>query len=257
MAFARLRAARLRAAQVDEVKSLHGHSDALKNLITNNTLQLEKKGRDIITVRNYCNLLFTSNHEAALYVPTDDRRFTLFRATPRYRGNLDYLRALSAHLDRPEVARAVYQFLMARDLSPYGYDMQASRPITQYYREAQAISIPVTSRFLSAYVNHNAHAAIVGVVAEEDAGAAAQQQQELSAVKFYQHYVAFHHAGNHRTLLTDTAFGRVVHRVDGVLKIRGRRGHAYALDLERIRQHLVATKEFDEDALLPPCPSSI
>ena len=242
-------------AQVDEVKSLHGHSDALKNLITNNTLQLEKKGRDIITVRNYCNLLFTSNHEAALYVPTDDRRFTLFRATPRYRGNLDYLRALSAHLDRPEVARAVYQFLMARDLSPYGYDMQASRPITQYYREAQAISIPVTSRFLSAYVN--AHAAIIGVAEDAGGDAASQQQQELSAVKFYQHYVAFHHAGNHRTLLTDTAFGRVVHRVDGVLKIRGRRGHAYALDLERIRQHLVATKEFDEDALLPPCPSSI
>ena len=191
-------------------------------------------------------------------MPTDDRRFTLFRATPRYRGNLDYLRALSAHLDRPEVARAVYQFLMARDLSPYGYDMQASRPITQYYREAQAISIPVTSRFLSAYVNHNGHAAIVGVAEDAGDGAAAaqQQQQELSAVKFYQHYVAFHHAGNHRTLLTDTAFGRVVHRVDGVLKIRGRRGHAYALDLERIRQHLVATKEFDEDALLPPCPSS-
>jgi hypothetical protein len=37
--------------QVDEVRSLREHDDRLKDLITNDTVQLERKGRDIVTVR--------------------------------------------------------------------------------------------------------------------------------------------------------------------------------------------------------------
>ena len=38
--------------QVDEVKSLHDYADNIKDLITNATLNSEKKGRDTIVVAN-------------------------------------------------------------------------------------------------------------------------------------------------------------------------------------------------------------
>jgi hypothetical protein len=65
--------------QVDEVKNLHEHADKLKDAITNRTVNFEKKGKDAITVDALANFVFTSNNENALRIPTDDRRFVLFR----------------------------------------------------------------------------------------------------------------------------------------------------------------------------------
>ena len=43
--------------QVDEVKSLHEYADRLKDLITNPTINYEKKGKDTIVVSNLTNII--------------------------------------------------------------------------------------------------------------------------------------------------------------------------------------------------------
>lgn len=100
------------SAQIDEVKSLVNHSDSLKNIITNSTLRHEKKGKDIIIVDNLANLIFTSNNENALAVPSDDRRFVLFRCSSIYKGDKAYFDGLGGFLDSPMIDRLFYQFLM-------------------------------------------------------------------------------------------------------------------------------------------------
>jgi Family of unknown function (DUF5906) len=98
--------------QIDEVKSLVNHADALKNIITNSTLRHEKKGRDIIVVDNLANLIFTSNNENVLAVPSDDRRFVFFRCSSLYRGDKAYFDSLGVFLDSPGIDRLFFQFLM-------------------------------------------------------------------------------------------------------------------------------------------------
>ena len=214
------------------MRNLRDYDDKLKNLITNATVQYEKKGRDIITVANYVNLLFTSNNDNALTVSTDDRRFVLFRCAERHRGDGGYLNALSAHLARPEAARALYQFLRARSLAAYPYDFQASRPVTAYYLECQRSTIPIASRFFSALLNGG------------------ECPARVFALQLYQQYVEFHHAGNFKVLMSETGFGRTVRRIDGVAKVRQGRGQLYVLDAARIKAHLLLNREYDDDASL-------
>ena len=214
--------------QVDEVKSLHEHNDKLKDFITNETLNYEKKGKDTIVVRNISNLLLTSNNENALTVSSTDRRFALFRCSSVYRGNRAYFNELGRHLRNPKVARAFFQFLMARDLSMYPYDFQSSRPITEYYKETQLAGIPVIARFLSALVNDDI-------------------SLNYKSRDLYENYKRFHNDGNYKFLLTETSFSREIQRISGISRKRTSHGTLYEIDREIVKNTLMDSNKYDPD----------
>lgn len=216
--------------QVDEVKSLHDHADQLKDFITNPTVSYEQKCRDCIVVSNFANLILTSNNANALTVSTDDRRFTLFHCKSVYKGNQAYFSELGSHLERPEVARAYYQYLMSMDLSPYPTSFQHKRPITEYYKEVQHNSIPIVSRFFSALVN------------------SANPRSEIGARTMYQDYTRFHTAGNYKFLMSETGFGREVKKLNGINVKKTSTTRNYQLDHQRIKKHLQDINEYDPDA---------
>jgi hypothetical protein len=218
--------------QVDEVKSLHDHTDQLKDLITNPTLNYEKKGKDTIVVSNLTNLILTSNNANALTVSPDDRRFALFQCSPVHKGDMSYFQELGAELERPEVARAYYQYLMSLDLSDYPVSFQHKRPITEFYRETQHNSIPVISRFFSAIVNTESY------------------ERKFSSRQLYRHYETFQTAGNYKYLMTETAFGRDAKKIQGVTSKRATTGMFYTLDLQVIKKYLEDINEFDPDTLI-------
>ena len=219
--------------QVDEVKSLHEYADRLKDLITNPTINYEKKGKDTIVVSNLTNIILTSNNANSLTVTADDRRYVLFHCSSVYKGDPTYFNELGSHLDRPEVARAFFQYLLKRDLSPYPKSFQFSRPLTDYYREAQKNSIPVLSRFLSTLINGGCPEAIM-------------------SRQFYQRYQAFHADGNYKFLLSQSTFGREMKKVDGVDKRRTTSGIVYKFDPKRVKAYLVELNEYDEEADFMP-----
>jgi hypothetical protein len=215
--------------QIDEVKSLHDFADRIKDMITNPTINYERKGHDTIEVANLTNMILTSNNANALTVTADDRRYALFHCSPRYKSDPDYFTSLGAQLDRPEVARAFYQHLLKRDLSPYPNSFQFTRPITDYYREAQRSSIPVLSRFLSAFVNQG--------VAEA-----------LQARQLYQRYEAFRDAGNYKFTITASTFAKELKKVQGIERKHAKTGTVYELTPELIKKHLEDLNEHDPDA---------
>lgn len=216
--------------QVDEVKSLHDHADQLKDFITNPTVNYEQKGKDTIVVNNFANLILTSNNANALTVSTDDRRFALFQCTSVHKGDTQYFANLGAHLERPEVARAYYQYLMGVDLSEYPTSFQHKRPVTEYYKEVQHNSIPVFARFMSALVN------------SEDS------EPSTPASELYNRYVQFHTKGNYKFVMTQNSFGREVKKVAGVSSKKTKSTRDYYFDYAAIKAHLQASKEYDPDA---------
>ncbi len=218
--------------QVDEVKSLHDHTDQLKDLITNQTLNYEKKGKDTIVVSNLTNLILTSNNANALTVSPDDRRFALFQCSSVHKGDTRYFQELGAELERPEVARAYYQYLMSLDLSAYPVSFQHNRPITEFYKETQHNSIPVISRFFSAMVNTES------------------LEQKIPCRKLYKSYEVFQTTGNYKYLMTETAFGRDVKKIQGVTYQRSSKVRSYVLDLPAIKKYLEGINEFDPDAIM-------
>ena len=235
--------------QADEV-SCHTHEmrERLKDLVTCETLNYEPKFAGRMALNNLINMYMTTNHENAMTPSPTDRRFVMFRCYNGLLGNKEYFDKLGEHLERPEVARAWYQHLMAQDLSQFKHSFQSSRPLTEYYKEAQYASIPGVSRFLSAVVN------LQFLDQEEDHSGqnlvVKDSYVEVSAKLFYQKYQSFHTAGNYKCLQTQTSFGREVKRVNGVSKQKTRVGYNYALDLTKIKQHLVDANEYDDDAAI-------
>ncbi len=221
--------------QVDELKSLHEHGDPLKNLITAPKIRCEKKGKDAIVVRSFVNCLFTSNNDNTLPVSVSDRRFVLFKCLPTYKGNKAYFNNLAEHLNKPEVARGVFQFLMKRDVSQYVYDMQDNRPITEFYRSMQRINISPFSCFMSAMIN-----------SEKLTG-------EMEANKLYVMYCEFFVAQGFKAqdMTNNKVFGAALTNLVGKeWKTHTRRGASYRMDAERIKAQLVASNEFDVDSAM-------
>jgi len=218
--------------QIDEVFSLHDKHDKLKNLITSTHVTYETKGIDKLLVQNLVNVFLTTNNENALTVTNKERRLVMFRCSSVYVDNASYFKKLGAHLNRPDVARAFFQFLMARDLSKYdGGSFQTFRPRTDYLKESQLAGIPIISRFTSAYVNSG----------EDDKQPAGQ---------FYATFCHFHSMGNFKHNLTISAFARELTRIPGVAKHRTNSGMTYIMDKDVIKKHLIATNRYDEDAFL-------
>jgi hypothetical protein len=86
----------------------------LNGLITGNNLQYEERRKDPTTIRNLVNVYMTTDNTTSGDVSW---KYALFEAGGR--PDVEYLSALCEHLARPEVARAFYQYLMARDLSEF------------------------------------------------------------------------------------------------------------------------------------------
>lgn len=216
--------------QVDEVKSLHEHGCRLKDFITNNTINYECKGKNKIVVSNLANLILTSNNENALAVSPEDRRFSLFRCSAIHKTNKGYFIQLAAHLAKQEVASAFFQYLLSRDLSHYVGDFQASRPITEYYKETQLANITPIMRFLSGVVN--------------DGG----EPIEIAARRMYEAYQNFHTSGNYKFIMSEASFGREVKRIAGITTKRITAGIMYQLDKKQIKSFLQDSNRYDPDA---------
>jgi hypothetical protein len=217
--------------QVDEAKCLHEFAEQLKNLVTCKTITWECKNGKITTVDNFCNLLFTSNNENALSVSSDDRRLALFRCSSLYKGNTQYFENLHAHLMRPEVIAWFYKHLKERNLSRYPNNFQASRPITDYYKESQTTSVPLEKLYMSALINSEGNCL-------------------WTSSDLYQSFKRWAEIGGHIHIKSSVSFGRDVGRIDGVVRIKSHGIMKYKLNLEGIQRYLVSTNEFDENSFL-------
>jgi hypothetical protein len=88
-------------------------------LLAKRTVDFKRKFFSTTQVANLTNLYVTTDVEKDFRFYSDDGRFAVFNVNPMYKANHAYFDQMWEHLNRPEVQRAWYQFLMARDLSQF------------------------------------------------------------------------------------------------------------------------------------------
>jgi hypothetical protein len=99
-----------------EVVSLGDNWDRLRHLVSDDTIFYEERHKRGGQIKNLMHVYMTTENTTENMLCW---RFALFQASNVHVGDTSYFTGLRTHLARPEVARAFYQFLMARDLSQF------------------------------------------------------------------------------------------------------------------------------------------
>lgn len=129
----------------NEVSAKHTSSirGAVKETITEPVLSYEKKGADVVEIRNCARQLWFSNEDIPIKLSHDDRRWIAIQAadslpdtdTPEH---LAYFEKVKAWVDDDRNVRAFYDFLLARDIKDWKPDV---RPRTTFYSDLQQLNL--------------------------------------------------------------------------------------------------------------------
>ena len=128
-------------------KDNHANNDVLKDMITSETFVCEAKGVDAVMLRAYDRFIFTTNNDNPVSLGPDSRRFVVFDASSKLKGNTEYFKRLADVVADPHVRREYYEFLMARDIS--GVDWLNDRPRTDGMLRLIANNTPLEYRFVA------------------------------------------------------------------------------------------------------------
>lgn len=99
----------------------------LKSMVTRNSVEIEYKGKEIITLADCSRVWFLTNHYDAMKLEPGDRRFCVNSVNEKYGRELDgsisvdsveYHKRLASELTQ-EAADSFYTFLMDRDISKF------------------------------------------------------------------------------------------------------------------------------------------
>jgi hypothetical protein len=85
---------------------------ALRRMVTEDTLTIERKGIDVFTVRNIIHLLLASNADWVIPAAMDERRFAVLDVSDCRRNDRQFFRAVHTQLFEQEGLAAMLHFLL-------------------------------------------------------------------------------------------------------------------------------------------------
>lgn len=91
---------------------------ALKGLITEPNIAIERKGFDVVTVKNRLKVLKATNSTWAVPAGEDERRFFVLHVSDRYKQDHEYFDRLNSHMENGGLA-AFLDFLLKLDISDF------------------------------------------------------------------------------------------------------------------------------------------
>jgi len=93
----------------------------LKNLITEPLIASERKGYDIVQVRNYAHIMMATNEKWAISAAIDERRYMVTQANAKWRGRHDLWQKLHDELDKDNFSggRRFLHDLIERDIEGF------------------------------------------------------------------------------------------------------------------------------------------
>lgn len=222
---------------VDETNSrdTYSYSDQLKNYITSPHYNYEQKGVSPITLRNFNRFIFTTNNFCPVKIEEGDRRFVVFECSNEKKGNTEYFKEFASYINNKENQKAVYEFLMNRDISKV--DWINDRPITEMYNDIQEANSPIHIKFFKWLVENNPP----------------DYELRYGGQSFFDGFIDFVTKGNFKnSSMTITAWGRLV---KGVLKNSGGGGFitksmskgcvVYRLKVEDVKNWLIDNKHMN------------
>jgi len=125
----------------------------LKSIITSNTASYRKKGHDTIILRDYRNIVMTTNEELPFVIEDTDRRFVLIQASSERRGQLEWWKDLHEKLNKQK--SAYHHYLLHKDIS--SFNPRNDRVETQAYKNAKCLTaIPYHASFFQRLIEEMA-----------------------------------------------------------------------------------------------------
>lgn len=123
------------------------NNETIKNLITSNEINYEKKGIDAIKVHYFARHIFLTNNDNSIKIEQTDRRFCAFECSDDAEvvNNTKYIKRLLNAFNDDDAICAFSKFLKYRDISMF--DLTNDRPITQFYKETQSVTLPCVYKF--------------------------------------------------------------------------------------------------------------
>ncbi|MBL1263887.1 DUF5906 domain-containing protein [Methylomicrobium sp. RS1] len=106
----------------DEVELTDTHvNDKLKGIISEPTVNLERKGLEIEPLPNYCRLIFASNHAKVLNADIRERRYLVLEPSDALAQDTEYFTALWAWIKNEGAAKLLHYLLQVdiSDFNPY------------------------------------------------------------------------------------------------------------------------------------------
>ena len=207
----------------------------IKELITNDTITVQKKYINSCEMTNAINIMSFTNVGCPFIIEHTDRRFCAIesKASPINAQEIDhYVRILQDD----DTAYSFYHHLLSIDLE--GVNLEKSRPMTEFYQECKATCVPPILTFLAWYVQQE------------------NKDHSIGTKQLYEDYYGVWSStcNNNKNKFSDKKFSSEISKIDGVSKKRGRTGGKDISVMEFSRdilvQHLIKTKAMDDISLL-------
>lgn len=113
----------------DEVDLTDKHvADRLKGIVSETTVNMERKGLEIEPLPNYCRLIFASNHARVLSAGIRERRYLVLEPSDSYAQDAGYFKRLWAWIDNDGPAKLLNYLLIVNidDFNPYACPQTAA-----------------------------------------------------------------------------------------------------------------------------------
>lgn len=121
----------------------------LKDMITNGSMLIERKGLDPIQARNYTRLALISNSDWVVPASlNDERRFGVFRCHSTRRGDLDYFENMRHQMDHLGGINAMLYDLLNWEPIDGSFNALFTPPQTEYLRQQQIESLSGMEKFM-------------------------------------------------------------------------------------------------------------
>ena len=110
-------------------------NNKMKNFITEERVQIENKGKDIIEVSDFSNYAVITNNDFSSIIEKNDRRYLCMVASEHKVGDREYFNDMAKSLLNVNAGNHIFHWLLRRDLTNFD---SRSLPQTAYKKELAA-----------------------------------------------------------------------------------------------------------------------
>ena len=138
---------------VDETsgKNNYFNRDLLKDMVTDDSFEMERKGLEVMKQRSLADFVFTTNNNNAMCVEKTDRRFTIFHCSTELVGRYDHWNRFYSLLDDEATMYGLFQYFKNYEVKVHNF--QSCRPTCQLYKELQQANTKSEILFLLDVLN--------------------------------------------------------------------------------------------------------
>ena len=132
-------------------------NSALKHLITDSTMMLERKGIDALEIANYCRIGMISNESWVVPAgsPLEERRYFILDVSNKRKKQVKYFEALRDEMDNGGVGALMHELMNWNPPQKDGWACLRNPPVTEGLRHQAMESVNDLDRFLLDMVREN------------------------------------------------------------------------------------------------------